>query len=227
MSASSFESLQKEFTARGYKTYCMDLPGFGSSKPPDRSLTLSDYVIFIEDYLKEKKLDKIILIGHSFGGRIGIKLAVSNPKKLSALILTGAPGINPVPRIKTLFFLTMAKIGNIIFSPPFLSIVRNMARKFLYRAARASDFYHTHAGMRETFKNVIKEDLKPYRSKINIPVLLLWGREDKIVPVGIAQKMNKLIKRSKLVIIPCARHGLPWTHPDLFVENTEKFLKEL
>lgn len=224
LSAVKFLPLQKEFKKRGYKTICIDLPGFGSTKLPNRSLTLSDYVLFIEDYLKRKKINKVNFIGHSFGGRIGIKLAFEGPQMVHSLILTGTPGINPVPKIRSFFFLIIAKIGKVIFSLPFLSFLEDRIRCLLYRIARATDFYNTNKTMKETFKNIVREDIMPYLSQINIPTLLLWGEEDKIVPVGIAQKMKNIIRDSKLIVIPNARHGLPWTHPELFVNEVEEFL---
>ena len=81
--------------------------------------------------------------------------------------------------------------------------------------------------MQETFKNIVRENLEPSLSKINVPTLLLWGREDKIIPLWVAEKMNKLIKNSSLSIINDARHGAPWTHPKEFVNEVEKFLEKV
>lgn len=227
LEATKYKPLQKELQAKGYKVLCIDLPGFGSTDKPKNSLYLSDYIKFIEDFLQKEKIEKIYLVGHSFGGRIGIKLAAEKSKYLSALILTGAPGINPVPTVKIRFFLILAKCGRLVFSLPVLSYARDLFRKFLYKLANASDYYHTNDNMLETFQNTVKESLVPYLSQINIPTLLLWGSEDRMVPVEIAEKINKLIKNSKLVVIDNARHGVPWTHPEEFADEVEKFLNYL
>lgn len=227
LQASKFLPLQKELSKRGYKVYCLDLPGFGESKPSKESWFLSDYVDFVKRFIRENKLSEIILIGHSFGGRIAIKLAAEQPKFLHALILTGAPGINPVPAFKIRFFLVLAKIGKLIFSLPVLSYGRDLTRKFLYKVAQATDYYNTNDYMLETFRNTVKESLVPYMGQISTPTLLLWGAEDKMVPVGIAEKMEKMLKNSKLVVIDDARHGVPWTHPKEFTDEVEKFLNNL
>lgn len=224
LSASKFMPLQQEFRQRGYKVYCLDLPGFGLAGFPAKSLHLSDYVIVVKKFLAKNNIEKVIVIGHSFGGRIGIKLGVEKPAFIQALVLTGTPGINPVPRIKTIFFLLLSKIGKVILSFASQSFKDN-AQKFIYRIARASDYCTTREEMRETFKNIIGKDLKPFLSRLNIPTLLLWGREDRIVPVKIAQKMNKLINNSKLVVIQDARHGLPWTHAKIFADEVENFIR--
>lgn len=227
LSAVKFEPLIKELEKREYKVICFDLPGFGKENTPGRPWDLSDYVSFVEKKLNSANIRKVILIGHSFGGRIGIKLAAENPKLLDALILTGAPGINPVPKFKVTFFLCLAKIGNVIFSLPGLSLFKNKVRQLLYKTARATDFYNTDKKMRDTFKNIIKEDLIPYLRKISAPTLLIWGGQDLIVPVKIAQEMSKLINNTKLSVIPEARHGVPWTHPKIFTDEVDKFIKRI
>lgn len=227
LEAAKYEPLQKELQNKGYKVLSIDLPGFGSTDKPKKSLYLSDYIKFIEEYLRKEKIEKIYLIGHSFGGRIGIKLAAENSKYLSILILTGAPGINPVPTVKIRFFLILAKLGRLIFSFPGLFYARDLFRKLLYKLANASDYYQTNDHMLGTFQNTVNESLVPYLSQINIPTLLLWGEGDRIVPLKIAEKMNKLIRNSKIVAIKEARHGVPWTHSKEFVDEVEKFLNYL
>lgn len=227
LSAAKFTPLVQELSKRGFKVYCPDLPGFGGSKFPDHPLHLVDYVNFVEKFIGKNKLGKIIMIGHSFGGRISIKLAAKNPKYIHSLVLTGAPGIVPVPKAKIILFLYLSKIGKILFSLPVLSFLRDKARRFLYRAARATDFYNTNENMRETFKNIVKEELELYLPRINIPTLLLWGAEDKIIPLEIAVKMNRLINGSTLVTISDARHGVPWTKPKEFADAVDKFLGKI
>lgn len=227
LSSARFLPLETEFEKHGITVFCPDLPGFGTTNKPKISLYLSDYVKFVKDFLQKERIDKIIIIGHSFGGRIAIKFASENPKILYALILTGVPGINPVPAFKIRFFLVLAKIGKLIFSLPLISSTKDLFRRFLYKLAHATDYYNTKDYMLGTFKNTVKESLIPYLSQINIPTLLLWGAEDKIVPVEIAEKMNKIIKNSKLVAINEARHGVPWTHPIEFTDEVKRFLENL
>lgn len=226
LSGRKFLPLVQELEKIGYKVYCPDLPGFGKTKPPKTSWFLSNYADFVKKFLEKNKSSKIILIGHSFGGRIAIKFAAQNPNLIAALVLTGTPGINPVPKVKVQFFLIVAKMGKLFFSLPVLSSLRDLFRKFLYKVASASDYYDTNDQMLGTFRNTVRESLLPHISKINIPTLLLWGGEDKMVPVTIAYKMNNIIKNSKLVVINNAKHGVPWTHPKEFTVEVEKFLEK-
>jgi len=227
LSAEKFSPLVNALKEKGYTAEAIDLPGFGKSKIPSRPYFLSDYVSFVEDYIAPKKWKEVVIIGHSFGGRIAIKLASQKPSFLKALILTGAPGINPVPKIKTLFFLSLAKVGDLLLSLPIINNIRPIARKLLYKAARATDFYNTDENMRDTFENIVNESLIDYMSKIRIPTLLIWGENDLIVPLYIGQRMKNMIEDSKLEIIKEGRHGVPWTHPGKFANLVNRFLDSL
>ncbi len=227
LSAEKFTPLVSALRKKGYEAEAIDLPGFGKSETLTREFTLSDYVHFVDTYIVRKKWKKVVLIGHSFGGRISIKLAAMCPQYLLGLVLTGTPGYNPVPKIKIVFFLVLAKLGNLILSLPLLSFLRDTSRKLLYRSARATDFYNTNKNMRDTFKQVVKEDLSEYMGKIKVPTLLLWGVNDQITPVWIGQKMQKSISKAQFFTISNARHGAPWTHTKEFIEKCELFLKKL
>lgn len=225
LESSRFLPLVSELEKKKFKVYSPDLPGFGNSPLGKKFYCLDDYVDFVLSYLEKNKLKRINIIGHSFGGRIAVKLAAFHPEKVEFLVLTGVPGVLPVKRIKVLFFYFLAKTGKLLFSIPLLSNLRNNAQKLIYRAAGASDFYNTQDPLRETFQAVVKEKLDSYLSLIKSPVLLLWGGDDKIVPLFVAEKMNKLIPGSKLTVIGNTRHSLPFSHPHLFVREVEKFFK--
>ncbi len=229
-----YNPLKKELENRGYPVFIPDLPGFYSRRNLSKPLQLDDYAHFVEKYIcqkvkKEKgnKKNKLILIGHSFGGRIGIKLAAKNPGLIKILVLTGTPGFVPTSRAKILFFFILAKAGRAALSVPVISVARNPVRKMLYRLAKASDYLHLNGFLKQTFKNIIREDLERPMRQIKIPCLLIWGSEDKLIPLGIAKKMQTTIHGSKLEIIPKGNHIVVWKQPKKFVDKVEKFLQTL
>lgn len=226
LSAAKFIPLSRELKKLGYRIYVPDLPGFGKNEMVGKPLNLVDYAIFVEAYLKKHKLAKAVIIGHSFGGRIALKMAAAKNGNLAALVLTGTPGFLPVPKIKVLFFMLLAKIGGLFFSLPIINRLAKVMRKILYKTAGASDFYHTKENMRQTFKNIVREELFEYMKGIKLPTLLLWGRDDRIVPLAVAFRMLKTISRAQLQIINEARHGAPWTHPEEFSRHLDHFLKK-
>lgn len=227
LSSAKYKPLQRELENKGYMVLSIDLPSFGKANPLIHPYDIQDYGKYIIDYLNKKNIKKIIIIGHSFGGRIGIYLSLNYSKLIEALILSGTPGLGADLTSKEKIYLFMAKLGKVIFSMPILSIFADMARKFMYKLVGSYDYYKTSGVLRKTFQNIVGYRLEPLLDKINIPTLIIWGQSDKIVPVKVAYGMNKLIKNSRLVIINDSRHGVPWTHPKEFADEVEKFLKKL
>jgi len=224
LSSKRYKPLVEELGKLGYKVYIPDMPGNGVTAIPKNPFTLDDYVEYVLKYLSTNKLRRFTLIGHSFGGRVGIKLAAKNPEFINKLVLTGTPGLIPVSATKIRMFLVLAKIGNMLFSLPVLEAFKDLARRGLYRLAKSSDYYHTDGVMRQTFKNIIRADLVKSMSKLVLPVTLVWGELDEAVPVNVAKTMQKMIKGSTLVVIPGSGHDVIWTKPLRFVDafNTNK-----
>lgn len=227
LSASRFAPLAKVFAKKGYRVVVPDFPGFGKSKMPARPYSLSDYSAFVHSYLGKKKLSRMILLGHSFGGRVALKYCDMYGNDLAGLVLTGTPGVTPVPRKRLFLFIVLAKLGKLFFSIWPLTLVQQKIRLWYYYLVGAREFYRAEGVMRETFKKIVKEDLMQYMKRIDVPTLLVWGALDAITPVWIGERMHKEIKRSKLVIIPNRDHGVPFRDPGLFVSYVEEFLRSL
>jgi pimeloyl-ACP methyl ester carboxylesterase len=168
---------------------------------------------------------RIVLVGHSFGGRIAIKYAVKYPEKIQKLILTGAAGIKHKPTMKQKIFYNLAKVGKSFFVLPIISKFQKYARKFLYKIAKEKDYYRASPRMKEIMKNILAEDLTPILKKIKTPTLLVWGKLDNSTPLADGKLMNKKIENSELVIFNNANHGLPYQKPEKFAKAIEKFIK--
>lgn len=207
----------------GFSIYSPDLPGFGEEKLKKDAMTVDDYVSFVKDYMKKKNLNNIIVIAHSFGGRIAIKLASSQNTQISKLILTGSAGIKP----KLSLFVRSIQFIALTFSELFrFSLFRtfkNKIRKMFYFIIGEWDYYNA-GDLRETFKKVIAEDLTSYLSKITIPTLLVWGENDKIIHLSDGEKIENLIPNAKLVVIKNRGHKLPYEAPQEFVNAIMPFL---
>lgn len=222
-----FQPLTQAFLAAGYETYCLDFPGFEQGEKLRSTWNLTDYVKFLQDFLRKHKLSRVILVCHSFGGRVALKFTSQKPKKVAALILSGTPGYATISRLKLLFFLSMAKTGGAVFSLPLLRSIKDFLRKLFYKLIGARDFYHTDGYIRETFKMIIKEQLVEYMRKIRVPTLLLWGEKDQLVPVRIARHMERAIKKAKLTVIPKQSHNVSFKEPNLFAREVVEFLQQV
>lgn len=219
LSAKLFEPLARLLRRRGYAVYVPDFPGFGNAAIPDRPLFLKDYVEFLSDYVAKYKVSEPILIGHSFGGRVALKFQQTYPDRVHALILTGTPGFTPVPKRKLMLFIAIAKIGKLFFLIPVLNYFYDHVRRWYYYVVGARDYFRAEGVMRDTFKNIVREELVTSMRDDHAPTLLVWGQTDLIVPVTIAQKMSKAIQKSKLILIPNVGHAVVYRYPELFVST--------
>jgi len=226
LSGKTFFPLTETLKKQGYRVYAPDLPGFGESGMPERPLTLTDYAHFFDEYLKKNRIKHPILIGQSFGGRVSLKYNQLHPKSVRALILSGTPGFTPIPKKKLVLFIALAKIGKLLFSIPPLNLMQDAVRKWYYYVVGAKEFFRAEGTMRETFKQIVKEDLVPAMEAVDVRTILLWGEYDIIVPVSIAERMHQVIAGSELIVIPEADHGVPFKQPEVFASYVERFLKE-
>lgn len=211
---------------KGYTVFAPDLPGFGDTKLLKKEMSVDDYVNFVKNFISIKKLSNIILIGHSFGGRVAIKLSASHDPRIAGLILTGSAGIKPKLAFpKRLVMYVAISLGE-LFRYPFLYWIKNKVRKTLYFIIGEWDYYRA-GDLRETFKRVISEDLISYLHNITIPTLLVWGREDRIIQLSYGKKMNELITNSTLVVVPDRGHKLPYEDPKAFATTILPFLQKI
>ena len=118
--------------------------------------------------------------------------------------------------MKRLFFATLAKIGKRITKS-------QMLKNLLYKLTRESDYKNASPHMGKTMINFIKSDISLNLNKISVPTLIIWGENDRILPLKDGEKMHELIKNSTLKIIKGARHSPQYTHPlevaDVIVNN--------
>ena len=214
-STKRLEPLARELRKKKWNVFVPELPGFDAD-PPDTAWNLDDYTSYVEKKAKEK-YKSYILFGHSFGGRIAIKLASKDNKEIKGVVLCAAGMTARGNIIKRTIFIILAKVGKV-----FLAIMplAKAWRKFLYKAAREHDYEKTKGVMKEVFKNVVGEDLKPISSRINKPTLILWGDEDKMTPLSDARYLKRVIRKSKLKIYNNVGHTLPYN-------NSKRLAKEI
>lgn len=221
-----FKPLSDAFEKAGYITYTIDFPGFEQGEVLIRAWNLTDYVKFVQKYLRQHNITKAIFVCHSFGGRVALKLLSQEPQKARALVISGTPGFRTFS-LRNLLASFLAKIGKIlIFLPPFF-LFRNQLGKVLYRISGSYDYYQTTGFLRETFKNIVKERLDGYMAKIRVPTLLIWGEKDKLAGLKIAKRMKNLLRGSQLETIPDASHNFLYKQPDVFVDKVVNFLNKL
>lgn len=176
-----------------------DLPGFGGSEEPERPWAVDDYVDFVLRFAAAVGLTSPVLIGHSNGGRILIKLASRRelPFPIPKMILMDAAGIKrrhgPGYYIKV-YSYKAAK-----------HLLPSLAEKMRGKVG-SSDYKNASPVMRQTMVLALNEDLTPLLPAIPVPTLLIWGENDTATPLSDGQKMEKAIPGAGLVVLKGAGH---------------------
>ena len=206
-SSNSWLEVQEILAQQGFQVICPDFPGFGASEVPANSWDLDDYLAWTVAFTDFLKLKEFTVLGHSFGGRVAIKLSVKYPTKVKSLILCGAAGIKPELTFKQKMIIKVAQAGNVLFSYKLLAEFKNAARRFFYLFLPHKDYIKANTAMKETMRKIIAEDLISLLSKIKARTLLVWGEKDKMVPLKYGHIFKEKISDSELKIILNAGHS--------------------
>lgn len=214
---SKWDDFLSDLKEHGINAELLKVPGLTSDM--DKVLKLEDYILWLKKTL-EKEKGKIVLIGHSNGGRIAAAFSAMYPEKVSHLVLIDSAGIfrNRLPgRIKRATFKTIAKVGKKFTKSEKL-------KKLLYKVIREGDYTKGNEAQRKTMQNLIYLDLSNQFQQIKTPTTIIWGKEDKITPLSDGKLIHQLITGSKFFEIEGARHSPQFTHVK---EVVEKIVKEV
>lgn len=211
-----------EILKEKYTIWLIDLPGFGRSENPKSAFSVSDYAEIIKGFIEKSNIENPSLLGHSVGGRIGIKLASQYPNLLNKLILEDSAGIRPKRDVPKFIFYILAKIFKYLI-PNIFNIQEKIRTKF-YKTLESD--YLTAGDLKETFTKVLNEDLTPDLLKIKNETLLIWGEKDPTLESSLAngKKMYQLIEKSKLAIIENVGHFPHLENPERFAYYVKDFI---
>jgi pimeloyl-ACP methyl ester carboxylesterase len=194
------------FLFKQHRLFLIELPGFGKSNLPKTINSSADYARILEEWLLKKKLAPIILVGHSFGGKIAALIAYHNPKIIAKLILIASSGI---PESKIWYHFKM-------LVPPWI--------KRIIAPLLVSRDYKSAGNLQPLFKNIVKEDLRPIYPQIKSPTLIIWGKEDKELPLKFGKAIHQLIPKSRLEIVS-GNHFVFQQNPQEIADLIANFIK--
>jgi len=205
----------KDLDEKKYRNYLIDLPGFGQSPSPKTPFSIEDYAMLVYNFAKKQGIESAIIIGHSFGGRIGIVLAAKHKDLVKKLVLVDSAGIKKEYPGRD----KIAKVVKPLFKPKFM----HGLRRKIYNKMGAEDYLATPM-MTETYLKVLHQDLTPELPKITQPTLLIWGANDTSTPISDAKIMQEKINNSKLEVLENAGHFSFLDQPEKFIKIFEKFI---
>jgi len=206
-----------------FRVLAVDLPGFGWSQPPPAAWGTQEYANHLARIMQEIGIGRAALVGHSFGGRVAIALAASQPARVSRLVLMASAGIRPPREAGYYLRVGIAKLVKHIFSlPGWGATGQRIIAKWFARVG--SRDYRTAGAMRPTLVKVVNEDLTPLLPAIQAPTLILWGDRDQEVPRSAMETMATRIPRSRLVVFAGAGHFPFLDAPEEFCRTLREFL---
>lgn len=209
--------------AESCTVYNVDFPGFGSSEEPHEVWGVEEYTRIIEQLVEDEGIEAPILLGHSFGGRVGILYASRRP--VSKLILVDAAGIKPH---RTLKYYWKVYTYKLLKRMARMVMPASKADEYIQRqqAKRgSSDYKSSTPRMRAIMSKVVNEDLKAVMPQIKAPTLLIWGENDTATPLRDAKTMEKLIPDAGLVSFSGCGHYSFLDNPMQFAAVLRSFLQ--
>ncbi len=185
--------------------------------------TVGGLVKFVRRFVEHKQLDNMIIIGNSLGGHVAQIYCLENPEKVKAMVLTGSSGL-----FERAFGGSFPKRGDYEY-------IKQRTEYTFYKPETATkelvdevfDIVNNRNKVLRvisTAKSAMRENLADRLPQIDCPVLLIWGKEDKITPPFVAEDFHKLIKNSTLVWMEECGHAPMMEKPEEFNRLLQNFL---
>jgi pimeloyl-ACP methyl ester carboxylesterase len=184
----------------GMNGLAVHLPGFGPAPAPDTAWSPADYATWLAKGIDPGSPP--IILGHSFGGRVAVRLATHYPDLVGGLVLTGVPfGRLSAPR-KAPVSLRLAKAARKV------GWVSEARVESLRRRYGSTDYRAADGVMRDVLVTAVNEDYFHDLAGLSQPTRLVWGEGDGPAPVALAEKADAIIPRSTLTVVRGSGHLL-------------------
>ncbi len=211
---SNFDAVTKFFSEKGYKVLIPELPIYSMSL---LKTNVKSFAKYLHDFIDYKGLDEVILLGNSLGGHIGLYHTKLYPKKVKALIITGSSG------------LYESAMGGGYTKRGDYEVIKKKAQNVFYDPAVATkaivdEVYETVNDRNKLIKTLaiaksaIRHNMAKDLPKMNLPVCIIWGKNDTVTPPEVATEFDELLPDSDLFWIDKCGHAAMMEHPDEFNE---------
>jgi 4,5:9,10-diseco-3-hydroxy-5,9,17-trioxoandrosta-1(10),2-diene-4-oate hydrolase len=211
------------FANAGFWAIAPDAIGYGlSSKPENATYNLDFLVENLKLFCKAMKIDRTILLGNSMGGAMAIRFALDCPEKTEKLIVMAAGGLAPLESyrdmeaIRLIFTISQEEGG----------LTKDKLKRLLTaltydNALVTEELLEERMEVAKTqpmavFKTLTIENLAPRLPELKMPVLALWGREDKACPVAHGFELAKAVDDARLILFPHCGHWVQAEKAEIF-----------
>lgn len=237
--------LQLPEFSRDHRCIAVDLPGFGASPMPRGKISISGYGRWLDGLLGELDIDGAAVVGNSMGGFIGLEAAINLPHRVERLVLVSAAGLS-VEHMRNETALRVANrlenLGQFVTAHVLAQtdwLVRRRRGRLALMwivAAHPEDIDPALAaeqvrgagkpGFLPALDALTDYPIRDRLGDIQAPTLVVWGKQDRLVPIKDAYEFDKLIPHSRLIVYDDTGHVAMLERPEDFNRDLRAFLSE-
>ena len=198
-------------------------PGFGASDEPGWLENMHDLAYFYLDVLESLELRGVHLVGSSLGGWLALEMAVRDASRLKSLVLVGPAGIS-VPGVSPgdVFLWSPEELTRNLFFDP--ALAEKMLAQPMTPELLDVSLKNRHTVARLGWEPRMHDPfLRKWLHRVNVPVKIVWGEADKILPVAYAGEFKKLMPAAEVEIIPRCGHLPQAERPEEFCDIVMRF----
>ncbi|WP_299396435.1 alpha/beta hydrolase [uncultured Gelidibacter sp.] len=219
---SNFGAVLNHFGDKGYKVIIPELPIYSMSL---LKTNVRSFAKYLHDFIAYKELDDVILLGNSLGGHIGLYHTKLYPDKVKALIITGSSG------------LYESAMGGGYTKRGDYEVIKKKAQDVFYDPEIATkeivdEVYETVNDRNKLIKTLaiaksaIRHNMAKDLPNMNLPVCIIWGKNDIVTPPEVAEEFHQLLPDSDLYWIDKCGHAAMMEHPEEFNKILAEWLEK-
>jgi pimeloyl-ACP methyl ester carboxylesterase len=199
--------------ARQFTVYIPDLPGFGGSERLEWARHPRDLALVLNLFLDELGIDRVTLLGLGFGGWLAAEMAIMNQRRVQRLVVVGAMGIRP----KEGFILDQMLIGHKQYVEAGFSDPAGFER--IFGAEPSKEVQQAWDYNREVIARIawrpymFSLQLPPLLRCLTVPTTVVWGRDDRVVPLECGEAYAQAIPNATLTVVDGAGHFVDMEQP--------------
>jgi pimeloyl-ACP methyl ester carboxylesterase len=199
-----------------HRVLALDLKGFGWTDRPEGDYSPAAEAQLVRALMDARGIDKAVVVGHSWGASVALALAMAAPERVTRLALYDAWVYES--QLPTFFHFARAPaVGELLFglfygerSDEKMSLAfydqRFVTEKLVEDVEKSLERPGTRAAALAAARGQRYADVEAGYSKISVPTLLLWGREDLTTPPAIGERLVRQLPQAKLIIYPRCGH---------------------
>ena len=219
---SNFDGVAAHFSTAGYKVLIPELPLYDL---PLLKTNVKQFAIYLRDFITHLGEEKVILIGNSLGGHIGLLHTKLFPEKVKGLVITGSSGLyenamgESYPKREDYEYIKK-KTQDVFYDPLIAS------------KEVVDDVFETVNDRKKLIKiltiakSAIRHNMAKDLPNIKVPTGIIWGKQDAVTPPSVGEEFHRLLPDSTLYWIDKCGHAPMMEHPDTFNNILSGWLSE-